>query len=100
MREQRRKDGTGCRRGALMRWVAMLALAAGLPPAHAQTYTDTRTSRFSYYQPSDGAKNGLLQSETIEPNSPQLCVTTSYSYDPYGNKASATTANCGGATGQ
>ena len=54
----------------------------------------TRTSSFSY-----NASNGLLASETIEPNQTQLCQTTSYSYDTFGNKVGATTANCTGATG-
>jgi RHS repeat-associated protein len=73
------------------------------PSAHAQVPTDpyshSRTSSFGYQA------NGLLSSETIEPDNAQLCVTTSYTYDPYGNKAdvgaskAATTANCGGASG-
>ena len=61
-------------------------------------------SRFTYYAAADGAKNGLLASEVIEgpannPANPGLCVSTVYTYDDYGNKASATTANCTGATG-
>ena len=85
---------------------AALRLAIGLlvvlASAHTQAQTPpdpfsySRTSSFSYQA------NGLLQSETIEPNQAQLCVTTTYSYDAYGNKASAliNTANCtAGASG-
>lgn len=54
----------------------------------------TRTSAFTY-----NASNGLRMSETIEPTLPQLCQTTSYVYDGYGNKTGSTTANCSGASG-
>jgi hypothetical protein len=77
----------------------LLAFVA-VPSVQAQTaYSDTRSSGFVYYQPSDGLKSGLLKSETIEPGNAQLCVTTTYDYDAYGNKASAVVANCAGATG-
>lgn len=52
-------------------WTKCLAVCSALVAlnVHAQTpsnaYSYSRTSSFSYYQPSDGAKNGLLQSETI-----------------------------------
>ena len=62
-------------------------------------YDQTRTSGFTYYGPSDGAKHGLLKTETVEPGNAQLCVTTTYDYNDYGNKVSAVTANCSGATG-
>lgn len=78
---------------------SLIVLAMGLSaPAQAQ-YNQTRTSSFTYYGASDGAKNGLMKTETVEPGNPQLCVTTTYDYDVYGNKTSATTANCSGATG-
>ena len=64
------------------------------------TFVATRTSGFAYYGASDGVKNGLLKSETVEPGSAQRCVTTSYTYDSYGNKSAATTSNCAGASGQ
>ena len=54
----------------------------------------TRTSAFTY-----NPSNGLLASETIEPNLSQFCQLTSYTYDTYGNKSGATTANCAGASG-
>ncbi|HET9645737.1 MAG TPA: hypothetical protein VFP68_20815 [Burkholderiaceae bacterium] len=73
-------------------------------PARAQVpanvYSYSRTSSFTYYTAADGAKNGLLKTETVEPNNAQSCVTTTYAYDAYGNKASATTSNCTGATGR
>lgn len=65
----------------------------------ANPFSYSRTSLFSYYTAADGAKAGLLASETIEPNQPQLCVTTSYLYDAFGNKSTATTANCQNASG-
>lgn len=55
----------------------------------------TRTSAYTYH-----ATNGALLSETIEPTQAQLCKTTSYSYDSYGNKVTTTTANCAGASGK
>ena len=58
------------------------------------TGTLTRTSAFTY-----NSTTGLLASETIEPNQAQMCQTTSYTYDGFGNKTGATTANCTGATG-
>lgn len=71
--------------------VAALAWAASAG-AQAQI-TGSRTSSFTYQA------NGLLKSETIEPNNAQLCVTTNYSYDTYGNKIGAATSNCVGAVG-
>lgn len=71
--------------------------------AQAQVPSDpfnyARTSSFTYYGGADGAKNGLLKSETVEPENTQSCVTTTYDYDAYGNKKSAVTANCAGAVG-
>jgi RHS repeat-associated protein len=46
--------------------------------------SQTRTSSFTY----DGA--GRLASETIEPNSPTLKLSTTYGYDIFGNKTSKT----------
>lgn len=66
-------------------------------PANPLSYS--RTSAFDYYGPADGAKNGLLKSETIEPGLPQACVTTTYLYDANGNKTESKTESCAGATG-
>lgn len=57
------------------------------------SYSYSRTSAFTY------KANGLLESETIEPDSADLCVKTSYAYgDDYGNRTTTTTANCTGAS--
>ena len=45
----------------------------------AQTLTATRASSFTYNA------QGLLLTETIEPDSPQSCLVTTYGYDTYGN---------------
>jgi RHS repeat-associated protein len=63
------------------------------------TFDQTRTSIFAYYGATDGVKNGLLKTETVEPGNVPLCVATTYVYDGYGNKTQATKANCAGATG-
>lgn len=56
--------------------------------------TLTRTSAFTY-----NPTTGLLTGEIVEPTLAQLCQTTSYTYDGFGNKTGTTTANCTGATG-
>jgi RHS repeat-associated protein len=61
-------------------------------PADPSSYS--RTSAFEY-----DPTTGLLVSETVEPDIPSLCVKTTYIYDAYGNKTSATTANCASASG-
>jgi RHS repeat-associated protein len=73
---------------------AFLALVGSA--AHAQAdLSGARASSFTYYP------NGLLQSETIEPGTgdENYCVSTTYTYDAWGNKNGATTANCAGASG-
>jgi RHS repeat-associated protein len=57
------------------------------------TLTATRSSSFTYNA------QGLLLTETIEPDSPQSCLVTTYGYDSYGNKTSISTQPCAGATG-
>ncbi|WP_217509834.1 RHS repeat-associated core domain-containing protein [Herbaspirillum sp. C9C3] len=54
----------------------------------AQAGTMTRTSSFEY-----DAATGLLTKEVIEPDNAQLRLETSYTYDAYGNKVSATTSS-------
>ena len=76
--------------------LSVAGLAQAQVPANVLSYS--RSSSFSYN--SAGAGKGLLLSETIEPDQANLCVTTSYGYDSYGNKISATTANCAGASAQ
>jgi RHS repeat-associated protein len=69
-------------------------------PARAQTPSDpfnySRASSFGY-----DPTTGLLNAETVEPTTlvPThigLCAATTYVPDPYGNRASATMANCAG----
>lgn len=53
--------------------------------------SSTRTSTFSYH--SSGYLKGLLATETIEPNNTQLTLTTTHSYDSFGNKVRAATTD-------
>src|SRR5207302_1193095 len=55
----------------------------------------TRTSSFAY-----DATSGLLTKEVIEPDTSNLCLVTTYTYDAFGNKTGATTRNCNGTTGE
>lgn len=57
-------------------------------------YSYSRTSSFDY----DSA-TGMLSGEKIEPDNASLCVSTTYSYDVFGNKTLATQSNCPGASG-
>lgn len=78
-----------------MRVRKLLVLAAFLMVAlPVSAATATRTSAFEY-----DAASGLLVKEIIEPDNPNLCLATTYSYDAYGNKTAATTSNCAGASG-
>ena len=87
----------------LLSHIALLGLLAW-HPAQAQVASNpfnyTRTTSYTYYGSTDGAKSGRLKSETIEPDFPQLATVTSYDYDGSGNRVSATVANAPGATGQ
>lgn len=60
----------------------------------AQAATQTRVSAFDY-----DPVSGLLTKEIIEPDDPNLCQVTTYTYDSFGNKTSATTRNCNGSVG-
>ncbi len=84
------------------RITAFVALAAAHLAAFAQVPADplnySRGSSFSYYDANAGAKAGLLKSETVEPDRPDLCVVTTHAYDDFGNRVSSTTANCAGAS--
>lgn len=77
------------RRAAAALTLSLLCLSS----TWAQNITQTRSSSFSYLA------SGMLATETIEPDTPNLCVVTTHSYDSYGNKAGASTSNCAGATG-
>lgn len=76
----------------------LLASLGGHTYAQTKTYegshTTVRTTSYTY-----DASTGLLNSETIEPGRPELCVSTAYVYDDYGNRRQAETKNCAGATG-
>jgi len=78
------------------RGVVILSGMAGVASAQAQTAADpynySRTSSFTY-----DSTTGLLATEKME--SGQSGVVTTYQYDGYGNKKSASTANDAGATG-
>lgn len=63
-------------------FVSFLALSS----AHAAT--DIRTSAFEY-----DPDTGLLTKEIIEPNLTQMRLETSYAYDAFGNKLSATVSS-------
>jgi RHS repeat-associated protein len=77
---------------AVLSCLALVATAAW-SQAVGTPYSYSRTSSFTYQS------NGLLASETVEPDLAQQCVTTSYTYDAYGNKTGSSTANCAGASG-
>ena len=82
----------------LFRATAVACLLSGLSTlGQAQVpgnnfFSYSRASAFTY------RADGLLQTETVEPDYPDLCVTTTYGYDEYGNKTTASTANCAGAS--
>lgn len=67
------------------RWLAgiVLAAVAGLSSPAWATHTGTRTTSFAY-----DATSGLLTQEMIEPGTPALASTKTYTYDAFGNKAS------------
>jgi len=108
-----RKSGSHASRAASgfspLRFVRMLLAAAGLGSVKARTAitfilfvliwlllsipdafaasSGTRVSGFTYF-----SSNGLLRTETVEPGDVDFELTTTYVYDGYGNKLSATTA--------
>ncbi|WP_193615794.1 RHS repeat-associated core domain-containing protein [Massilia sp. YMA4] len=97
-RVARTEENTLVRR--MMRSILLSACAWLLvSSAHAQVTPNpsnySRTSSFEY-----DTETGLLKSETVEPDDPQLCVRTEYSYDGFGNKTGATTSNCAQASGR
>lgn len=61
------------------------------------TETITRHSAFTYYDA--GAHKGLLQSSTVEPDSP-LPLTTQYTYDAVGNKTVVSVSGYNGYSGE
>lgn len=73
--------------------LSLLALLGVSPLAQAQTSTVTRVSSFEY------DAQGLLVREVVEPDRPQDCLSTTYTYDTYGNKTAVSSAACAGARG-
>ena len=71
----------------------LLATGGAWAQVPSNVYSYSRSSSFTY-QP-----NGMLQSETVEPGSPNLCVSSTHSYDAYGNRVGSSSANCAGASG-
>ncbi len=71
-------------------WFVLALAASGVLAA-----TQTRTSAFEY----DPA-TGLLVKEIIEPDNPALCLVKVYTYDAFGNNATATTRNCNGSSSE
>lgn len=95
------KNQAGYREDLTHAWrcvLGCLILLAG-QTIQAQTpsnsYSYSRTSSFTYVA-AGSAQAGLLASETVEPSNPNLCVTTNYTYDAYGNKSVASTSSCAG----
>ena len=89
---------------ALAVQAAAVVLAAAPVAASAQVLPQdplhySRTTAFEYYTAADGAKAGLLKAQRREPAQPQLCVSTRYGYDAFGNAVSTLTANCTDAAG-
>jgi len=70
-------------RAALLGGVLLSSFAL---PLAAQAGSVTRTSSWTY------TAEGLIESETIEPDMPEFSVTTTYSYDAYGNKVGSVTS--------
>jgi len=99
---ERQAHGTRGWLGGLIVPTVLLLMVSHQAHAQAPTnpYSYTRTSSFSYYGDADGAKQGRLKTETVEPSYPALATVTSYDYDPHGNRTSVKTANMAGASGQ
>lgn len=81
---------------ALFRLIATLGCALATPVVLAQAVANpfdySRTSSFTY------RADGLLETETVEPDLPDQCVKTTHGYDGRGNKNAATVAGCAGAS--
>jgi RHS repeat-associated protein len=75
--------------GAAHSWWAAsgLALLFATAPLQAQAATQTRISSWTY----DAA--GMIASETIEPDDAQFTLTTTYTYDAFGNKTAVTVSS-------
>lgn len=76
--------------------VSRLTLALGLAvlSSTAVAASSTRVSAFEYQ-----ANSGLLTKEIIEPDSTDLCLVTTHTYDAHGNRSSTVQRNCNGSVG-
>jgi RHS repeat-associated protein len=74
-------------------WGVALLGAVGTTHAQTATSTLTRTSSFEY------DAQGMLVTEVIEPDTPDLCRQTTYTYDAHGNRSAGSNAACAGASG-
>ncbi|ANH67613.1 RHS repeat domain-containing protein [Mitsuaria sp. 7] len=82
----------------MARWtMAVLGAVAMVPAVLAQTpanpYSYSRTSAITY------RADGLVDTETVEPDNPQQCTKTTHGYDDKGNRTSTQIANCANASG-
>ena len=75
-------------------WQLVTVLIGCLSLGSAYAETQTRASAFEY-----DTATGLLTKEIIEPDDPNLCLVTTYTYDTFGNKTGSTTRNCNGSAG-
>src|SRR3977135_421433 len=73
--------------------LGLIALCGFALSLHAAT--QTRTAAFEY----DPATGKVIK-EIIEPDDPNLCLVTTYTYDTFGNRGSATTRNCNGSSSE
>jgi RHS repeat-associated protein len=81
-------DAAQKRVGAARVWWAVGGLALLLAaPLQAQAATQTRISSWTY----DSA--GMIATETIEPDDAQFTLTTTYTYDAFGNKTAVTVSS-------
>ncbi|MEZ5647197.1 MAG: RHS repeat-associated core domain-containing protein [Burkholderiaceae bacterium] len=97
VRPLRWRTGHGANLNNSPRWLAAWALVAagvlGLPLQAQAQQSITRTSSFEYNA------QGQLTLEVIEPDSAQLCLQTTHSYDAQGNRTGSSASACAGASG-
>lgn len=74
------------------RAAGLMCLLAGI--AQAQTNSITRTSSFEY------DADGMLVKEVVEPDSPNDCLQTTYTYNAQGNRSGSSSSTCPGAFGR
>jgi len=77
----------------MKRSVLALLSVLSLSVGGAQADTQVRTTSYEY------TAQGLLSKEVQEPNTPNSCLQTSYTYDSFGNRTGSSATVCSGATG-